>query len=621
MADPQVKVTFKADTTELKSGMDQATSEAERKVKELEGQVDGSSRKMEAGFDKVSDAAKGVGDAARTAASGVKDLGKEVTQAASGMEKDLKKVNTQLSAMKAFQMGGRAIGIAGGMAQEIAKSYGADDTASLIGTGTNVLGTAAQGAAAGFAFAGPMGAAIGGLTGAAQSLLKAGNDLQEAAKGQDQKARDDLEAQRRAIVDARNKEKWTAQANELADSAFGERATKEGKDALASEMDAQRSRLADLVRQRDSIALNYNPEGDNVFGEAERMRALNDSIAFAEERLQIFAQAAAKAEEAQNRASEAADKAARAEEDRAARERQAVETETRRKVERAESRDKDLNAARGIVSTRDYAVQEARRRFEDLQRRNEEAQAKVPEVEPVDTTPVSDGLNAAVAAGRGVADGIAGAFENAAGAMEASATAEVEPVDTAPMVARIDEAAVAGEEGAEDLAAALEAAAAALEEAERAAAEVAPLREAIAAREAEIRDIVAADLSNTDAVLDARSQAAEEMRRLAAEYMAETDEDKEKALKDQLKEAQSELAGTQKELEGVGRTTVGAGATDSLTRIGGGGGYASYNNSVSDNVKTISNQLKELIKEQQAGVETLNSTLQELKANSESTWG
>ena len=55
--------------------------------------------------------------------------------------------------------------------------------------------------------------------------------------------------------------------------------------------------------------------------------------------------------------------------------------------------------------------------------------------------------------------------------------------------------------------------------------------------------------------------------------------------------------------------------------IGGGAGYASYNNSVGDNVKTISNSLKQLIQLQQSNVDRLVNTLEDIKVTGAGTWG
>lgn len=450
MADPQVKVKFTTDTSALKSGMDQATSDAKQKVKELSDDVSKESRDMEDSLDKVADSTKDIGNAADQASQGVKGLEKQVADSSSSMEKNLESVSKKMSAMTAFSMGARGIGIVGGMGAEIAKAYGADDTASLIGTATNVGQSSLQGAAAGFAFAGPVGAAIGGLTGAAQSLLKAGNDLQEAAKAQDKTALSDLETQRQSLLAEERQRKFTAEAQTLVNQG-----TEDGGTELDRAMAEVQRRIDDLTARRNDVAMNYDPE--DPFGAAEKMRGLNDQIQFATEKLQIFAQVAA-------------------------------------------ARDEEIKAAEEAVEARKREAEAVRRVAEEKERREKEAAAR--------------------------------------------------------------------------------------EQARQ---------EAVAAREAEKAD---------------RQRAREE------EAARRTEE---RSVRDQLKEAQSELTGSQRELEGVGRTTVGV--TDDLTRIGGGAGYASYNNSVGDNVKTISNSLKQLIQLQQSNVDRLVNTLEDIKVTGAGTWG
>ena len=277
MATEELKVKFTVDAAGVKSGAADAKNEVKKAASEMASDVKHSSDTMESHLDKVADSTKGIGSAAREASNGVKALESDVSKASSAMEKDLSSVAKSMSAMKAFSMGARGIGIIGGLGQEIAKSYGADETASDIGTATSMGTTAMQGAAAGFAFAGPLGAVVGGLGGAASSLLKAGNDLQEAAKGQDQKAREDLEAQRQAILAERNRSNWTAEAAGM------------NANQLEDSIDEQRRRIANLTEQRNQVALNYDPE--DPYGSAERMRALNDSIAFAQEKLSIYTSA------------------------------------------------------------------------------------------------------------------------------------------------------------------------------------------------------------------------------------------------------------------------------------------------------------------------------------------
>ena len=155
----------------------------------------------------------------------------------------------------------------------------------------------------------------------------------------------------------------------------------------------------------------------------------------------------------------------------------------------------------------------------------------------------------------------------------------------------------------------------------------------IAEREAplkERREEAAAARQATEAKEDAANKAYAEYARKQVEAnrrkkeREEADavkeaEDKEKAeknakkdaLSDKLKEGQTTLADLQSELNGKMRSRA-SGPTDELTKIGGGVGYTSYNNSVEGVQKTISNDLKTLIKNQTIYNANIETKLQEL---------
>lgn len=115
----------------------------------------------------------------------------------------------------------------------------------------------------------------------------------------------------------------------------------------------------------------------------------------------------------------------------------------------------------------------------------------------------------------------------------------------------------------------------------------------------------------------AEEKAAQEAERAAQEAArAEERADKarkaeqRKGLQNDLKEAEAGLSGTQKELAGAMSTKLGV--TDDLTSVGGGGGYASYNNSVADNIRTITNRLQQIVVQQQQGVERITQAIHDL---------
>ena len=451
MADPQVKVKFTTDTSELKSGMDQATSDAKQKVKELSDDVSKESKDMEDSLDKVADSTKDIGNAADQASQGVKGLENQVSKSASSMEKNLDQVAKKMSSMQMFTMGARGAEMGFGLAGEVASALGADQTATAMGLAGNMAGGGMRGAAVGMQIAGPWGAVIGGLAGAGKELLAAGKDLKEAARGREAAAQSRIDERQREKEHQEFVDRWTDKARSMAYEAYGDEhagGTDEGKAALDAELRRQQQYLDRVTAKRDEILAS--DEYDTATEKEAALEVVERELQNASEQLQIFSGIAAQAAAMDERLLAADNRAA--------------------------------EAAQASIDARKREAEAIRRKAEEDERRSTEA------------------------AGR-----------------------------------------------------------------QRA-------REEEAARRTE-----------------------------------------EKSVRDQIKEAQSELTGSQRELEGVGRTTVGV--TDDLTRIGGGAGYASYNNSVGDNVKTISNSLKQLIQLQQSNVDRLVNTLEDIKVTGAGTWG
>ena len=372
-------IKLKVNSTEVSSGLEKAKKDVKKSADDMANDVKQSSAKMEKSFEDVAKSTDKIKDATKNAGDSVKSMEKSVDQSSKNMEKSLDGVSKKLSAMTAFSVGARGIGIIGGLASDIAKSYGADDTASNIGVATGMAQNSMQGAAAGFAMAGPMGAVAGGLLGAAQSLMKAGNDLQNAAKAQDEKARDDLEAQRQTIIRNESRARWTEEARSLAYDAYGDETTtgtEEGRVRLNSAIADAQNRVNELTARRDAIAKNYDPDGD-VFAQAEKMRALNDSIELAAERLNILTQVAEQAAEADRRwteqeeaATKAAEQAveARKQEAQAARKRAEAEEERAAKEHAAEE-------ARAAREAEDAAEKEKRKQISDAESKQREGEA------------------------------------------------------------------------------------------------------------------------------------------------------------------------------------------------------------------------------------------------------
>jgi len=164
MATNNLEVKFKVDASEVTRGSD----EAKRKVKNAADSMAASMRE--------------VSNATKDASSAVRQMEGQVASSSRSMERDLSKVARQMSAMQMFNLGARGVGLLGGVASNIAKYNGNYDAASTIDSTTKVAQGGMQGAAMGFAAAGPVGAAVGALMGAGNALLEAAVMQKEAAR-------------------------------------------------------------------------------------------------------------------------------------------------------------------------------------------------------------------------------------------------------------------------------------------------------------------------------------------------------------------------------------------------------------------------------------------------------
>lgn len=302
MADPQVKVKFTTDTSALKSGMDQATSDAKQKVKELSDDVSKESKDMEDSLDKVADSAKDIGSAAKSASSGVKDLEKQVTDSSKTMEKSLDAVSRKVTAMNVARGVGNGLGIAG----DIVKTFGGGNgTADLVG---NALRGAGQGAMSGAMIGSVVpgigtgiGMAAGALMGAGSELLKAGQELNKAAAAQSTERRN---AFKDAVDDLAARRESARVEQENQDYAKGLN-TQEGMDRYNAELDTRTKAVNDAQAAYDAFVDQFKYLFDESYtgeksaltkDEEAELQRLNDALAVARQNLENFAPVVAAAQ-------------------------------------------------------------------------------------------------------------------------------------------------------------------------------------------------------------------------------------------------------------------------------------------------------------------------------------
>lgn len=295
MADPTVRIKFTTDTSELKSGMNQATSDAKQKVKELSDDVSKESKDMEDSLDKVADSTKDIGSAAKSATAGVKDLEKQVTASSKTMEKSLDDVSKKVTAMNVASGVGKGLGIAG----DIVKTFGGgNETADLVG---NALRGAGQGAVSGAMIGSVVpgigtgiGMAAGALMGAGTELLKAGQELNKAAAAQSTERRnafkdavDDLAARRESARVEQENQDYVKDLN-----------TQEGMDRYNAELDTRTKAVNDAQAAYDAFVDQFKYLFDESYtgeksaltkDEEAELQRLNDALASARQNLENFA--------------------------------------------------------------------------------------------------------------------------------------------------------------------------------------------------------------------------------------------------------------------------------------------------------------------------------------------
>lgn len=359
----ELNVKFKVDASEVTKGSNDAKSKVKDAATQMANDVKSSSQKMEQSFKDVAKSTDAIKDATKTATTAVKTMETQVDSSAKNMEKSMESVSKKMSAMMVAHGASTAMRMAGSAVQSFGPTLGMDEGAAKT-TGSILTGAASginAGAQLGTVIGGPgmgtaIGAAAGGLMGAASALMTAGKELQDAAKAQDERAKSDLETRRKEIVHQNDVNKWTKEANTLAYNAYGNGTvfgTDEGKAALGQSIADQRRRIANLTAQRDSIAMNYDENGD-VFAQAEKMRSLDESIAFATEKLNIFLQAAQNAADVEEKAIAATEAGIKAAEDAIEARKQEAQN-IRRRQEEADAKERQRQEAKAVKDAEDAA--------------------------------------------------------------------------------------------------------------------------------------------------------------------------------------------------------------------------------------------------------------------------
>lgn len=93
------------------------------------------------------------------------------------------------------------------------------------------------------------------------------------------------------------------------------------------------------------------------------------------------------------------------------------------------------------------------------------------------------------------------------------------------------------------------------------------------------------------------------------------------SVREEQKLKESELSDTQRQLQGLVSRPMGSNPNDALTKIGGGVGYASYNNSTAAIQTRIENHLKQLADNQKNQLQEIITRLEALSGERVGVWG
>ena len=322
----ELNVKFKVDSSELKSGSDEAKRKVAATASEMESEVRAAGRSMEDHLDAVAESAKNIGDAAKDAGDGVKALESQVSGSSGKMAADLGKVAEEAKKLSARQMGAvasRALGLASQAVGWVGNTFTEEGTEERLWADTagGALSGAASGAALGTMLAPGVGTAIGAaagaLAGSAAKLYEAGKKLEEAAEEQRAKSERALQDAQGRLYDERRLRSYEREnrryLENLAEEPVGSNPYR-AVDEAREERERREQAVRRAQRERDEfVDAHYLDTGDAAVASATRLEALDHAVQVAQERLAAFSPVvaeAARVEAALIQAEEAAEREA-----------------------------------------------------------------------------------------------------------------------------------------------------------------------------------------------------------------------------------------------------------------------------------------------------------------------
>ena len=313
MATQELKVKFKVDTGEVKSGADEAKNKVKQATSQMASDTKQASASMSASMKDVQRATDGVANATKTATVAVKQMEGQVSQSAQKMSGELGKVAEQIKGISGRQIaniGARGLGMAGravNWAADNLADEGSDTQAALkvggaalTGAGSGVMMGAAIGSIVpviGTAVGAAVGGAVGALAGAASELWEASSALKKSAEERQQAAQKTLQQAGNELRERDKLAGWDKE-NQVLLNGLGKTwwQSKDGTRSITGEervfkvQEARQAELARAVKERDEFVRAHQYDtGEDAERSAITFSILEKAVNEAAQHLQALA--------------------------------------------------------------------------------------------------------------------------------------------------------------------------------------------------------------------------------------------------------------------------------------------------------------------------------------------
>lgn len=313
MATEELKVKFKVDTGEVKSGADEAKNKVKQATSQMASDTKQASASMSSSMKDVQRATDGVAGATKTATVAVKQMEGQVTQSAQKMSGELGKVAEQIKGISGRQIaniGARGLGMAGravNWAADNLADEGSDTQAALkvggaalTGAGSGVMMGAAIGSIVpviGTAVGAAVGGAVGALAGAASELWEASSALKKSAEERQQAAQKTLQQAGNELRERDKLAGWDKE-NQVLLNGLGKTwwQSKDGTRSITGEervfkvQEARQAELDRAVKERDEFVRAHQYDtGEEATRSAITFNLLEKAVNEAAQHLQALA--------------------------------------------------------------------------------------------------------------------------------------------------------------------------------------------------------------------------------------------------------------------------------------------------------------------------------------------